>query len=131
MVFTDSCFAESMNEQVFTTMMSASSAREVISAPPWESRPIMTSLSTRFLGQPKLTNPIFLGVAADVLSSGASSSATESAFECMQSLHSNIVLCGFHEPKRATRSRFSGLGTVFLRDVILACRALVPRYAIL
>ena len=30
MVSTDSCLAESMNEQVFTTMMSASSARGVI-----------------------------------------------------------------------------------------------------
>ena len=30
MVSTDSCFAVSMNEQVFTTMMSASSARGVI-----------------------------------------------------------------------------------------------------
>ena len=48
-----------MNEQVLTTMMSASSARAVISAPAWESRPIMTSLSTRFLGQPRLTKPTF------------------------------------------------------------------------
>src|SRR5271165_448602 len=90
MVFTDSCFAESMKEQVLTTMMSASSAREVISAPPCDSRPIITSLSTRFLGQPRLTKPIFLGVAATVLSSEASSRATESIFGGMQSLHFSI-----------------------------------------
>src|SRR5438876_2793569 len=56
-VSTDSCCALPINEQVLTTMTSASSAREVNSAPAWVSKPIMTSLSTRFLGQPKLTNP--------------------------------------------------------------------------
>ena len=34
----------------------------VIWAPPCASRPIITSLSTRFLGQPRLTNPIFFGM---------------------------------------------------------------------
>ena len=58
MVSTDSCLAVSMNEQVLTTMMSASSARAVISAPLVESMPIMTSESTRFLGQPRLTKPM-------------------------------------------------------------------------
>ena len=53
MVLTDSCCALSMNEQVLTTMTSASSARRVSSAPARASRPIMTSLSTRFLGQPE------------------------------------------------------------------------------
>src|SRR5258707_13547404 len=62
MVLTDSCLAESMNEQVFTTITSASSARAVICAPPVCSMPIMTSLSTRFLGQPRLTKPIFKGL---------------------------------------------------------------------
>src|SRR5574340_658041 len=57
MAFTDSCCAGSMKEQVLTTMTSASSARGVISAPAWASRPIMTSLSTRFLGHPRLTKP--------------------------------------------------------------------------
>ena len=56
-VSTDSCLALSMNEQVFTTMMSASSARLVISAPEVASIPIITSLSTRFFGQPRLTKP--------------------------------------------------------------------------
>src|ERR1700745_1315911 len=65
MVSTDSCLAESMNEQVFTTTMSASSARVVISAPAWFRSPIMTSLSTRFLGQPRLTNPIFFFMELD------------------------------------------------------------------
>src|SRR3954465_11392894 len=51
-----------MNEQVFTTITSASSARAVICAPPVCNRPIMTSLSTRFLGQPRLTNPTFKGL---------------------------------------------------------------------
>src|SRR3954454_5582858 len=62
MAFTDSCLAVSMNEQVFTTMTSASSARGVISAPPWASRPIMTSLSTRFFGQPRDTKPTLVGL---------------------------------------------------------------------
>src|SRR6266536_2277879 len=57
-VSTDSCLAVSMNEQVLTTMMSASSAREVIWAPLTESNPIITSESTRFLGQPRLTKPM-------------------------------------------------------------------------
>src|SRR5262245_1941679 len=61
MVLTDSCLAESMNEQVLMTMTSASSAFAVIWAPPVESMPIITSLSTRFLGQPRLTKPTFTG----------------------------------------------------------------------
>ena len=58
-VLTDSCWALAMKEQVLTTMTSASSARVVNSAPACCSRPIMTSVSTRFFGQPRLTNPIF------------------------------------------------------------------------
>src|SRR5689334_10880953 len=61
MVFTDSCLAESINEQVFTTITSASSARAVICAPSVCNMPIITSLSTRFLGQPRLTKPTFKG----------------------------------------------------------------------
>ena len=75
MVSTDSCLATSMNEQVFTTMTSASSARGVISAPAEASIPIITSLSTRFLGHPRLTNPIFLGATSDAV------------WEDMQSFH--------------------------------------------
>ena len=58
MVSTDSCLALSINEQVFTTRTSADSASEVMVAPASARRPIITSLSTRFLGQPRLTNPI-------------------------------------------------------------------------
>src|SRR5437016_7728362 len=71
MVSTDSCLAVSINEQVFTTMTSASSAREVIWAPPLCNMPIMTSLSTRFLGQPKLTKPTFTGLDSATGCSGA------------------------------------------------------------
>src|SRR5437868_3335019 len=59
MVFTDSCLAESMKLQVLTTRISASSALKVSSPPARLSRPIMTSESTRFLGQPSETKPIF------------------------------------------------------------------------
>ena len=89
MVSTDSCLAVSMNEQVFTTMMSASSARAVIWAPPCASSPIMTSLSTRFLGQPRLTKPIFLGTAATGFADGVSR-ATESSITGMESLYFSI-----------------------------------------
>src|SRR5262249_41889854 len=61
MVLTDSCFAVLMKEQVFTTITSASSALAVILAPPLWSSPIITSLSTRFLGHPRLTKPTFSG----------------------------------------------------------------------
>ena len=59
----DSCCALPINEQVFTTMTSASSALGVSSAPAWASMPIITSLSTRFLGQPRLTKPTLAGAA--------------------------------------------------------------------
>src|SRR6202012_3840265 len=57
MALTDSCLAESMKEQVLTTRISASSARGVRRAPARSSSPIMTSESTRFLGQPNETKP--------------------------------------------------------------------------
>ena len=66
-VFTDSCCALSMNEQVLTTMISASSARGVSSAPARAISPIMTSLSTRFFGHPKLTKPTFWGRSTEEL----------------------------------------------------------------
>jgi len=47
----DSFFAGSMKLQVFTTRTSACSGRGVSSWPRATSSPIMTSLSTRFLGQ--------------------------------------------------------------------------------
>ena len=59
MVSTDSCLAGSMKLQVLTTMTSASSGRGVSSWPLRASWPIMTSVSTRFFGQPRLTNPTF------------------------------------------------------------------------
>ena len=61
---TDSCFALSINEQVFTTRMSAASALGVISAPARSSSPIITSLSTRFFGHPSETNPTLGRLAA-------------------------------------------------------------------
>src|SRR2546425_11533277 len=84
MVFTDSCCALSMNEQVLTMIISASSARETSSAPAWVSMPIMTSLSTRFLGQPRLTNPTF-GAAGFI-----SELRTDTDFGDMRSHYSNI-----------------------------------------
>src|ERR1019366_6075806 len=51
-VSTDSCLAVSMKEQVLTTRMSASSGRAVRRAPARSSRPIITSESTRVLGEP-------------------------------------------------------------------------------
>src|SRR5277367_5683455 len=58
----DSCFAGSMKLQVLTTITSASSGRGVSWWPLDARAPIITSLSTRFLGQPKLTKPIFKGL---------------------------------------------------------------------
>src|ERR1035441_10336640 len=57
MVSTDSCFAVSMKLQVLTTRISASSGWAVRRAPARSSRPIITSESTRFLGQPKEIRP--------------------------------------------------------------------------
>src|SRR5580704_11937727 len=57
MVSTDSCFAVSIKLQVFTTRISASAGRAVRRAPALSSRPIITSESTRFLGQPSETKP--------------------------------------------------------------------------
>src|SRR5215471_21559629 len=84
-VFTDSCCALSINEQVLTTMTSASSARDTNSAPAFVTRPIITSLSTRFFGQPRLTNPTF---GAEDL--GASGVKKDEVFDDMQSFDHNI-----------------------------------------
>ena len=54
-----SCFARSIKPQVLTTNTSASDGSEVGSYPALARCPSITSVSTRFLGQPKLTNPIF------------------------------------------------------------------------
>src|ERR1700728_1535388 len=70
MVLTDSCLAESMKEQVLTTRISASAGLLVRRAPARSSRPIMTSESTRFLGQPKEINPT-VGVVLGAVSSTA------------------------------------------------------------
>src|ERR1700675_932278 len=63
---TDSCCAGSMKLQVLTTSTSASPARAVISYPARARIPIITSLSTRFFGHPRLTNPT-LGISVPVL----------------------------------------------------------------
>src|SRR6202035_6178531 len=96
---TDSCCALSMNEQVLTTITSASSARGESSAPARASNPIITSLSTRFFGHPRLTNPTFCGRPPGATFSGARSIFTLGAeivrfFEDMQS----AILTFFGEP---------------------------------
>src|ERR1700694_3536794 len=75
MEFTESCLAESLKEQVLTTRISASSAWLVSSPPARWSRPIMTSESTRFFGQPRETKPI-LGRAGAAVAGVASSRMT-------------------------------------------------------
>src|SRR5437016_14402746 len=60
MASTDSFCAASIKLQVLTTNTSASSARGVSSYPSRERMPIITSLSTRFFGHPRLTNPTFV-----------------------------------------------------------------------
>src|ERR1035437_7479975 len=57
MVSTDSCLAVSIKLHVFTTRISASSGWAVSRAPARSSRPIITSESTRFLGQPREIKP--------------------------------------------------------------------------
>src|SRR5215510_4576981 len=57
----DSSLAESMKAQVFTTKTSASSACRVISIPRTRTLPSMISASTRFLAQPRLIIPTFVG----------------------------------------------------------------------
>jgi len=51
---TDSSFAGRMKAQVFTTMTPARSGRSVTLQPERDRRADMTSLSTRFFGQPRL-----------------------------------------------------------------------------
>src|SRR5215475_11536525 len=60
MASTDSCLAESMKAQVLTTSTSAFSGSRVSSWPASCASPSMTSESTRFLGQPSETRPIFI-----------------------------------------------------------------------
>src|ERR1700721_252364 len=57
MVSTDSCLAVSIKLHVFTTRISASSGFAVSRAPARSSKPIITSESTRFLGQPNEIKP--------------------------------------------------------------------------
>src|SRR2546430_16452185 len=92
MVLTDSCWALSIKEQVLTTRMSASSACGVNWAPACASIPIMTSLSTRFLGHPRLIKPTLgPGRHESLPAGGASGIATEEGFDDMRSLDSNIL----------------------------------------
>src|SRR5437899_10898805 len=58
MALMDSCLASSMNPQVLMMMTSACSGSAVSSKPLLDSEPNMTSPSTWFLLQPRLTNPI-------------------------------------------------------------------------
>src|SRR5674536_200160 len=60
MALTDSCRADSMNAQVLTTRTSASAASGVSVCPACCARLSITSESTRFLGQPRETRPIFI-----------------------------------------------------------------------
>src|ERR1035437_1139840 len=57
MVSIDSCLAVSMKLHVLTMRISASSGWLVSRAPARSSRPIITSESTRFLGQPNEIKP--------------------------------------------------------------------------
>src|SRR5688500_7838893 len=65
MVSTDSCFALSMKAHVFTTSTSALEGSRVSSRPDFWASPSITSESTRFLGQPRETRPIFFIKAGD------------------------------------------------------------------
>src|SRR5262245_12841911 len=56
----DSCFALSMKAHVLTTSTSAPFVSLVNSWPAFCASPSMTSESTRFLGQPSETKPIFI-----------------------------------------------------------------------
>ncbi len=51
----DSFFAASMNPHVFTTMTSAAPGSSTWRNPERSATPSMTSVSTRFFGQPRLT----------------------------------------------------------------------------
>src|SRR5665213_376621 len=62
----DSTFDASKNPQVLMTMASACEASLVIVNPSWANNPSIRSLSTRFLGHPRLTNATDLILAADL-----------------------------------------------------------------
>src|SRR3954470_2530164 len=94
MVFTDSCLALSMNEQVFTTITSASAADVVSSAPELARMPIITSLSTRFLGQPKLTKPTLVRTASTerMVASGKESAPVRPVFRMVSDGIDSLIL---------------------------------------
>ena len=56
----DSFFEPSMKPHVLTITTSASCASRVTSIPSRNNEPSMTSLSTRFFAQPRLTNPTLM-----------------------------------------------------------------------
>src|SRR5579863_414624 len=68
MTSVDSSFAGSMNEHVLTMIASASPASDVTAQPSCASLPSMTSLSTRFLAQPRLARNTRRGALAMVIS---------------------------------------------------------------
>src|SRR3989337_926014 len=59
-VWTDSSRARSMKAQVLTMRQSAVSATSVISWPDWASMPSISSVSTWFLGQPRVVKWTFM-----------------------------------------------------------------------
>ena len=62
----DSCLASPMKPQVLTTMTSASSGAATSWCPAPVASPSMTSVSTRFLGQPSETKWTFMREGAAV-----------------------------------------------------------------
>src|SRR5437868_4399767 len=87
-----------MNEQVLTTITSASSSWETRVAPACARMPIMTSLSTRFLGHPRLTKPTLVGAAEEVAAkagvavSPGSTTGDTRTFRGMQSIDFNTLV---------------------------------------
>src|SRR3984957_5589184 len=123
MVLTDSCCALSMNEQVLTPITSASSPRRVSSAPERASIPIMTSLSTRFLGQPRLTKPTFCGRVA----AGESGLSSRAALELgvLEDMTPSFILASYFRVDRAASN--VGSGSCWQRHRDPAMEKQVPR----
>ena len=95
----------SMNEQVFTTMMSASSARGVISAPPWDEQPHHDLAVHQVLGTAQADEANFLG---SKWSRAASSGGFRTGLQNRLSRAWNPFIlasfAGLHRRLRGTRS---------------------------
>src|SRR5271168_5392490 len=117
MASTDSCLAESMKEQVFTTRISASSTWLVNCAPARSSRPIITSESTRFLGQPNEIKPT-VGVALGGASSVADADSLltyllyrdMNFFARARAEHPSLAICYFAASYGLIRSHLYAYG---------------------